>query len=195
MYDKETSMYYLMARYYHPVHGVFLSVDPDPGDEDDSVTQNGYTYGNNNPVMNLDPDGNMAFLAGLAFIPVWGWVALGTLIVGYGLLKVYEKGGFVQAKPRSSDIPNPDAKGRPHTKVKVKNGKIVGYTTFDSRGNTRKQFRGEETNQPHHDKKTGRSIPRPNVKDYPPNKNNPYTGRGRERVRTPKRWELPRSFR
>nr|WP_232304331.1 hypothetical protein [Bacillus cereus] len=34
-------MYYLIARYYNPDHGVFLSVDPDPGDEDDPVTQNG----------------------------------------------------------------------------------------------------------------------------------------------------------
>ncbi|WP_254842021.1 hypothetical protein [Bacillus cereus] len=27
-------MYYLIARYYNPDHGVFLSVDPDPGDEE-----------------------------------------------------------------------------------------------------------------------------------------------------------------
>ncbi|PEP96974.1 type IV secretion protein Rhs, partial [Bacillus wiedmannii] len=44
MYEKEIGMYYLIARYYNPDHGVFLSVDPDPGDEDDPVTQNGYTY-------------------------------------------------------------------------------------------------------------------------------------------------------
>ena len=35
MYDKEIGMYYLIARYYNPEHGVFLSIDPDPGDEDD----------------------------------------------------------------------------------------------------------------------------------------------------------------
>jgi len=29
MYDKEIGMYYLIARYYNPEHGVFLSVDPD----------------------------------------------------------------------------------------------------------------------------------------------------------------------
>ncbi len=34
MYDKEIGMYYLIARYYNPDHGVFLSVDPDPGDEE-----------------------------------------------------------------------------------------------------------------------------------------------------------------
>ena len=59
MYDKEIGMYYLIARYYNPDHGVFLSVDPDPGDDDDPVTQNGYTYVDNNPVMLIDPDGNI----------------------------------------------------------------------------------------------------------------------------------------
>jgi RHS repeat-associated protein len=47
-YDKETGLYYLIARYYHPTHGVFLSLDLDPGDEDDILTQNGYAYVNNN---------------------------------------------------------------------------------------------------------------------------------------------------
>ncbi|MED2803100.1 RHS repeat-associated core domain-containing protein [Bacillus thuringiensis] len=61
MYDKEVGMYYLIARYYNPDHGVFLSVDPDPGDEDDPVTMNGYTYGDNNPVMMVDPDGHKAW--------------------------------------------------------------------------------------------------------------------------------------
>ncbi|MRB26252.1 RHS repeat-associated core domain-containing protein [Bacillus thuringiensis] len=59
MYDKEIGMYYLIARYYNPDHGVFLSIDPEPGDEDDPVTQNGYTYVDNNPVMLIDPDGNI----------------------------------------------------------------------------------------------------------------------------------------
>ncbi|MBJ8055061.1 DNRLRE domain-containing protein [Bacillus cereus] len=61
MYDKEIGMYYLIARYYNPDNGVFLSVDPDPGDGDDPVTQNGYTYGDNNPVMMVDPDGHAAW--------------------------------------------------------------------------------------------------------------------------------------
>ena len=63
MYDKEIGMYYLVARYYNPDHGVFLSVDPDPGDEDDPITMNGYTYGDNNPVMMTDPDGHAPWLA------------------------------------------------------------------------------------------------------------------------------------
>ncbi|WP_236546463.1 RHS repeat-associated core domain-containing protein [Anoxybacillus sp. PDR2] len=61
-YDEETGLYYLIARYYHPTHGVFLSMDPDPGDSDDILTQNGYTYANNNPVMMVDPDGKYAIV-------------------------------------------------------------------------------------------------------------------------------------
>ncbi|SCN35481.1 Protein of unknown function [Bacillus cytotoxicus] len=32
-------MYYLIARYYHPEYGIFISVDSDLGDEDNPVTQ------------------------------------------------------------------------------------------------------------------------------------------------------------
>ncbi|MGY4111003.1 RHS repeat-associated protein [Aeribacillus sp. SP014] len=48
----------MIARYYHPTHGVFLSLDPAPGVADDLLTQNGYAYANNNPVMLVDPDGH-----------------------------------------------------------------------------------------------------------------------------------------
>ncbi|MBM5720677.1 RHS repeat-associated core domain-containing protein [Listeria ivanovii] len=61
-YDKEIEQYYLMARYYDPEQGVFTAIDPDPGDEDDPQTMNGYNYANNNPVMYFDPDGNWAWL-------------------------------------------------------------------------------------------------------------------------------------
>ncbi|KYD23504.1 hypothetical protein B4110_3258 [Parageobacillus toebii] len=37
-------------------------MDLAPGDEDDILTQNGYTYANNNPVMLVNPDGNLPWL-------------------------------------------------------------------------------------------------------------------------------------
>ncbi|MDH6651021.1 UNVERIFIED_ORG: RHS repeat-associated protein [Bacillus sp. PvP124] len=85
MQDDETGMYYLIARYYNPEQGVFISADPDPGDDDDPITQNGYTYANNNPVMKVDPDGNFAW--GLYFVPGVGQYALiatGVVAAGYG---------------------------------------------------------------------------------------------------------------
>ncbi|MEF7645723.1 RHS repeat-associated core domain-containing protein, partial [Bacillus cereus] len=72
MYDKEIGMYYLIARYFNPDHGVFLSVDPDPGDEDDPVTMNGYTYADNNPVMKVDPDGHYAVNIKTKWFQAWG---------------------------------------------------------------------------------------------------------------------------
>ncbi len=79
-FDEETGLYYLMARYYHPTHGVFLSLDPDPGDSDDILTQNGYTYANNNPVMMVDPDGH------------WVWMAVNAGFAAYDGYKAYKAG-------------------------------------------------------------------------------------------------------
>ncbi|HBT71238.1 MAG TPA: hypothetical protein DEB37_02890 [Lysinibacillus sp.] len=59
-YDEDTKQYYLMARYYNPNTGVFLSLDPIRGDTIDPLTLNGYAYANNNPVMNIDPNGEWA---------------------------------------------------------------------------------------------------------------------------------------
>lgn len=44
-FDEETGFYYLIARHYEPKNGVFLSLDPDPGSDGNSLDQNGYTYG------------------------------------------------------------------------------------------------------------------------------------------------------
>ncbi|WP_260984299.1 RHS repeat-associated core domain-containing protein, partial [Bacillus cereus] len=89
MYDKEIGMYYLIARYYNPEHGVFLSIDPEPGDEDDPVTQNGYTYVDNNPVMLIDPDGNIP----VAPLVVAGARMAAPHVARYAAKKLGKKGG------------------------------------------------------------------------------------------------------
>ncbi|MGE6897472.1 RHS repeat domain-containing protein, partial [Priestia flexa] len=80
MQDDETGMYYLIARYYNPEQGVFISADPDPGDDDDPITQNGYTYADNNPVMHVDPDGH------------WVWLAVNAGFAAYDGYKAYKSG-------------------------------------------------------------------------------------------------------
>ncbi|MFS0876818.1 RHS repeat-associated core domain-containing protein [Solibacillus isronensis] len=60
-FDEETKLYYLMARYYNPDTGVFLSLDPVRGDTMNPITMNGYNYANNNPVMMVDPNGESTF--------------------------------------------------------------------------------------------------------------------------------------
>ncbi|MDA7025189.1 DNRLRE domain-containing protein [Bacillus sp. CLL-7-23] len=79
-YDEETGLYYLIARYYEPENGVFLSLDPDPGSDGDALDQNGYTYANNNPVMKVDPDGH------------WFWLAVNAGFAAYDGYKAYRSG-------------------------------------------------------------------------------------------------------
>ncbi|GEL05514.1 DNRLRE domain-containing protein [Rummeliibacillus stabekisii] len=59
-YDQETKNYYLQARYYNAENGAFLSLDSHPGDDDQPLSQNGYNYASNNPIINTDPNGNFA---------------------------------------------------------------------------------------------------------------------------------------
>ncbi|MEU8347316.1 polymorphic toxin-type HINT domain-containing protein [Spirillospora sp. NPDC048832] len=53
-----TGLTHLGAREYDPDTGRFISVDP-LMDSADPQQMNGYTYANNSPVTNADPDGNM----------------------------------------------------------------------------------------------------------------------------------------
>lgn len=55
--DPDTGFVYMQARYYDPVTARFLSVDPKTPAAGNSFNFNRYTYANNNPVVNIDPDG------------------------------------------------------------------------------------------------------------------------------------------
>lgn len=55
-YDSETGLYYLMARYYNPVNGRFLSEDPARDG------YNWYVYCDNNPIIYTDPNGQSFIL-------------------------------------------------------------------------------------------------------------------------------------
>jgi len=46
VYDTETQLYYLQARYYDPETARFISRDPDGGDQTNPLSQNLYAYGN-----------------------------------------------------------------------------------------------------------------------------------------------------
>ncbi|OMD34714.1 hypothetical protein BSK56_33475, partial [Paenibacillus borealis] len=58
IYDAETGLYYLRARYYDPSIGRFLNEDTVEGQIDNPLSQNLYTYVSNNPLRYIDPSGH-----------------------------------------------------------------------------------------------------------------------------------------
>jgi len=58
--DVDTGLTYMQQRYYDPVAGRFLSIDPVVRDANTGGSFNRYAYGNNNPYGHIDPDGRQA---------------------------------------------------------------------------------------------------------------------------------------
>jgi RHS repeat-associated protein len=89
-FDEVTGLYYLQARYYDAKLGRFLTKDPVTGSDEVPLTQNGYVYVENNPIMGMDPEGTytrqekvlsilfpkQAYLAYKASIKAFAWTAL-----------------------------------------------------------------------------------------------------------------------
>ncbi len=59
VYDEETGLYYLRARYYDPALGRFINEDTYEGQINNPLTLNLYTYCFNNPPKYVDSTGNM----------------------------------------------------------------------------------------------------------------------------------------
>lgn len=59
--DSTTGLTYLNARYYDPLIGRFMAVDPVRFQEGNVQSFNRYAYANNNPYRYIDPDGRNAF--------------------------------------------------------------------------------------------------------------------------------------
>ncbi|MNB90640.1 tRNA nuclease WapA precursor [compost metagenome] len=67
MYDAETGLYYLRARYYDPSIGRFINEDTEEGQIDNPLSLNLYTYVANNPQRYVDPSGHMYTEIGSAY--------------------------------------------------------------------------------------------------------------------------------
>lgn len=81
--DADTGLVYMQQRYYDPVAGRFLSIDPVTTDANTGGNFNRYAYTNNNPYRYIDPDGRNAYEK---------FKALG-LLVRNGSLAVHPKTG------------------------------------------------------------------------------------------------------
>jgi RHS repeat-associated protein len=83
--DAATGLVYMQQRYYDPVAGRFLSIDPVTTDANTGGSFNRYAYANNSPYRYIDPDGREAQLT------------IGTgVMLGFQFPKVFGgKGGFL----------------------------------------------------------------------------------------------------
>lgn len=71
-FEDKTSMTYMKARYYSGIVGRFISADPVGVDTTSGENFNRYWYANNNPINNVDPDGQAAIaLAPWAVRAAW----------------------------------------------------------------------------------------------------------------------------
>jgi RHS repeat-associated protein len=77
--DVDTGLTYMQQRYYDPVAGRFLSIDPVVTDANTGGSFNRFSYANNNPYKYIDPDGRNWALAsrGAALGAEGGFVACG----------------------------------------------------------------------------------------------------------------------
>jgi uncharacterized protein RhaS with RHS repeats len=73
---------YMQARYYDPAVGRFLSVDPVGPAAGNAYNFNRYDYANNNPIVNIDPDGRCSWCAVTAGAV---GVALGGALIAGGI--------------------------------------------------------------------------------------------------------------
>ena len=77
VYDDETGLYYLRSRYYKPEWCRFINSDTVLGEVGAVGSHNLFAYCGNNPVMKVDPDGNIAFplYFGYMFLTAFGLAA------------------------------------------------------------------------------------------------------------------------
>ena len=119
-YDSETGLYYLQSRYYNPQWGRFISADAYVSTGTGLLGYNMYAYCNNNPVMYVDPTGE-----------VWISILVVTL-VGVGLLSLSSCSGGGRGNYEKAEFPGgeyemfEDALSDAYDQV-YENGKASGH--------------------------------------------------------------------
>lgn len=75
--DRQTGLIYMGARYYDPVLGVFLSLDPAEIKPEQTQTFARFAYANHNPYRYVDPDGRESQEIERSAMILWGRPVIG----------------------------------------------------------------------------------------------------------------------
>ncbi len=78
-YDRTISMYYLNSRYYDPITCRFINADGYVSTGQGLIGYNMFAYCNNNPISNIDPNGESLITAALILL---GGAVLGGIVGG-----------------------------------------------------------------------------------------------------------------
>ena len=136
--DADTGLVYMQQRYYDPIAGRFLSVDPVVTDQKTGSSFNRYVYGNNNPYRFKDPDGRFALPlipliieavatavasnAGAAVVGIAGGVAIGAAI---NATSTQGDSKGAQATPPAAGTPSGSGKGATPTAPETRAGNVA----------------------------------------------------------------------
>ena len=151
--DAESKLSYFGARYYDPLLGRFMGIDPVGVDENNVHSHNRYAYANNNPYRFVDPTGNIAETAldvvslglsiaqynqdpsilngiGLAYDVIG--TAVPILPAGFGIMRAAGNGAEAAVTANRADnvadgargAANGTRAGKTHTRGAVKEAKI-----------------------------------------------------------------------
>lgn len=140
--DATTQLNYMQQRYYDPMLGRFLSVDPMPVDRETGGSFNRYTYANGNPFLYKDPDGRETRIVvnnNSSFFAPTTWA--GTHVGMYmdntdmkGEPIIYDPNGSYRSDIRGSGgfIAGPDVDFSDYVKFQLQDGPDVQIYTFDT---------------------------------------------------------------
>ncbi|MFA9464024.1 MAG: RHS repeat-associated core domain-containing protein [Velocimicrobium sp.] len=140
VYDEETGLYYLRARYYDPKMGRFINEDTYEGQINDALSLNGYSYCNNNPLIHIDPSGHYLTSIAIEAVKIAAVVTVAYVAYRYATSPEVRKSAkeiAVAIKKGAADKKralNEEAKNKKKSKkISDKKDKDVGKTTGDSK--------------------------------------------------------------
>jgi RHS repeat-associated protein len=142
-FDPDIGLYYNRARYLNPQTGRFWTMDTFAGNNEDPLSLHKYLYGADNPVNNIDPDGENYYFGGNPGATTMDmghfWVAVdtatGVLKYDYGLKGYTGPGGSwaqITAARRALHGPG-QAEAKPVSSIKQAAGTDTYYEFDESR--------------------------------------------------------------